>query len=102
MASPSMEVVVMWGMAKQDIRTVTGSNLALLRRETGLDPVLASIGRVKEQLLKCVCSVPDIDQWRLDYLARLLSERGEAYYRAEDEEVTRLSSLVDSLCPSTL
>ena len=46
----------MWGMAKQDIRTVTGSNLALLRRETGLDPVLASIGKFKEQLLKGVCS----------------------------------------------
>ena len=57
--------------------TVTGSNFALLRRETGLDPVLSSIGRVKEQLLKGVCKVPDIDQWRLDYLASLLSVRGE-------------------------
>ena len=27
--------------------------------------------------------------WRLRYLARMLSERGEAYYRSEEEEVTR-------------
>ena len=36
-ASHSMEVSVMCGVARQDIRTVTGGNLVLLRRKTGLD-----------------------------------------------------------------
>ena len=98
MTSPSMEVAVMCGVAKRDIRTVTGSNIALIRWETGLDPILSSLGKVKEQLKKKMASVPDMDQWRLVYLTRLLTERGEAFYKANDEEVLRLSSLIDSLC----
>ena len=97
-ASPSMAVAVMCWVAKHDIRTVTGSNIALIRWETGLDPVWSSLGKVKVQLLKNVASVPDTDRWRLKYLSRLLTERGEAFYRANDEEVVQLSSLIDSLC----
>ena len=97
--SPSMEVAVMYGVAKHDIRTVTGSNIALIKLETGLlDPVSTGLGKVKEELQKVVAIVPDLDKWRLDYLTRLLTDRGEAYYRADEEEVIRLSSLIDSLC----
>ena len=46
--------------------------------------VKASIGTVKEKLRMKVSSVPDIDKWRIDYLARLLRERGEAFCRAEE------------------
>ena len=98
MTSPSMEVSVMCGVARQDIRTVTGSNLALVLRETGLDPVVSSLGEIKKELRKKIVSVPERDKWRLAYLGRLLRDRGEAYYRAENEEVTRLTSLIDSLC----
>ena len=94
-ASPSMAVAVMCWVAKHDIRTVTGSNIALIRWETGLDPVWSSLGKVKVQLLKNVASVPDTNRWRLKYLSRLLTERGEAFYRANDEEVVQLSSLID-------
>ena len=96
-ASPSMEVAVMFGVARQDIRTVTGANLALVKFETGLDPACSSLGNIKEKLLGKVVSVPEMDRWRLPYLGRLLIERGEAHYRAEDEEVGRLTSLIDSL-----
>ena len=75
-----------------------GGNLALVRLETGLEPVLTSQRGIKEKLHQNVASVPDIDRWRLDYLAKLLCERGEAHYRSEDEEVARLSMLIDSLC----
>ena len=96
-ASPSMEVAVMFGVARQDIRTVTGANIALIRFETGLDPVCSSLGQIKKKLLGNVVSVPEMDKWRLAYLGRMLSDRGEAHFRAEDEEVTRLTSLIDSL-----
>ena len=55
-------------------------------------------GQVREQLAKLVTTVPEGDKRRMMYLARLLSERGEAYYRSEEEDVIRLSGLVDSLC----
>ena len=71
-ASPSMEVSVMCGVARQDIRTVTGGNLALLRRKTGLDMSLTCVGRVKEVLQKELTIVSEADHWRMEYLARLL------------------------------
>ena len=45
-----------------------------------------------------VTSVPDLDRWRLDYLARLLMQRGEASFMADNDEVKRLSTLIDSMC----
>jgi hypothetical protein len=97
-ASPSMEVAVMCGVAQRDIRTVTGSNTALVRLETGLDPVHCCLGKLRKEIQSRVASVPELDKWRLDYLARLLTQRGEASYRTEDDEVQRLSDLIDSLC----
>ena len=98
MSSPSMEVAVMCGVAKKDIRSVTGANIALLREETGLNPVLASTAQVKEKLLSKAAEVPEMDNWRLPCLGKLLTARGEAHYMAEEEEVVRLTSLIDSLC----
>ena len=71
-ASPSMEVSVICGVARQDIRTVTGGNLVLLRRKTGLDMSLTCVGRVKEVLQKELTIVPEADHWRMKYLAWLL------------------------------
>ena len=86
----------MFGVASEDIRTVTGSNLALISVETGQDPVKTSIGKVKKMLRMKVSSVPVMDKWRIDYLARLLREMREAFYRAEEEEVNRLTIFVST------
>ena len=96
--SPSMEVAVMFGVAHGDLRTVTGRNVALLRQETGLDPVSSHSWDVKVKLMESAARVPEVDRWRMDYLARLLTERGEASYRVEDSVVLRLTALIDSLC----
>ena len=53
---------------------------------------------MQEQLANKAVAVPAADTWRLTYLARLLQERGEAYYKSQEEEVNRLSGLIDSLC----
>ena len=72
-------------MARQDIRTVTGGNLALLRKKTGLNMNMASVGRVREELKRGAAIVPEADLWRMKYLARLLTERGDAHYRSDEE-----------------
>ena len=59
MTSPSNEVVAMFGVAREDIRTATGSIMALIVGETRLDQVKASIRKVKEKLRMKVYSVPD-------------------------------------------
>ena len=86
----------MCGVAQRDIRTVTGSNTTLIRLE--MDPIHGCLGKIRKELQSKVASVPELDRWRLDYLDRLLTKRGEASYRTEDDEVQRLSDLIDSLC----
>ena len=39
-----------------------------------------------------------MDNWRLACLGKLLTARGEAHYMAEEKEVVRLTSLIDSVC----
>ena len=48
--------------------------------------------RVREQT-----EVPDVDKWRVGYLAILLKQRMAAYYSADEEEKDRLSMLINSL-----
>ena len=66
--------------------------------KTRMDPLHSSLGKLKAELQSRVASVPDLDRWRLDYLARLLKQRGEASFIADDAQVRRLSALIDSLC----
>ena len=81
-----------------DIRTTKGANLDIFERETGLSMEVSKAGQVRDKLAKLEPAVPEGYMWRLRYLARMLSEKGEAYYRSEEEEVTRLSGPIDSLC----
>ena len=78
-------------------RQISGQ-LPLIGVESGLDPVHANIGEVKKNLWARRSEVPDRENWRMGYLATLLKERGEAFYGADEGEVTRLTSLIDSLC----
>ena len=73
-------------------------HLEMIRRDTGLNMENAGVGQVQEQLAKKAAAVPAADTWRLSYLDRMLQERGEAYYKSQEEEVNRLSGLIDSLC----
>ena len=88
----------MFGVARQDVRSVTGGNLALLKLETGLDPASACLGQIKGKLRENTNAVPIEAKWRVRFLAKLLCQRGEAYYEGEDTEMARLSCLIDSLC----
>ena len=52
------------------------------------------MGRVREVLQGRLATVPEADELRIKYLSRLLTE---AHYMVDEEEVVRLSSLIDSL-----
>ena len=53
---------------------------------------------VMKKLIETVAMVPEVDQWRVDYLARLLTGRGETSYMVEDTLVLGLSVLIDGIC----
>ena len=85
-------------MLARDLRSSVGSNLALLRQETGLDPWVIGPGHLQTALLaKDRVVVPDRDKWRVPYLERLLAERLQAYYRADTLAEEKLTVLINSL-----
>jgi hypothetical protein len=98
LATPSSEVVVVALLAARDLRSNLGSNLALVKDMTGLDPWVAGRGQLRTSIESAVRSeVPEMDRWRVAYLQKLLAARLEAHYTADEEEVARLQSLIKSL-----
>ena len=98
LCSPSTEISVLARLSARDIRSSLGKNLKIIRDITGLDPWIASKKHLRSALeLGLQTPVPEVDFWRTKYLAKLLAERSEAHYRADEEEVCRLSSLMESL-----
>ena len=96
--SPSSKVMVVAMLAARDIRSTVGSNLALLRNKTGLDPWTAGRCQLKAALeLATRKEVPELDYWRPQLLQKLLSARLLAHYSADLEEEERLTNLIDSL-----
>ena len=67
--SPSHEVQLVALLSARDIRSSLGSNLTLLRDETGLDPWVVSPGQLKQALIDAEkVEVPSNDEWRIHYL----------------------------------
>ena len=98
LTSPSPEVQVAALLAARDLRSSVGSNLALLRDETGLDPWTCSDGQLRAALLRAEeAPVPAEDAWRIAYTWRLLEERLECFYCGDTEGEKRLQGLLDSL-----
>ena len=98
LTSPSPEVQVAALLAARDLRCSTGSNLALLREETGLDLWTCSVGQLRAALHQAEqVPVPPADAWRVPYMRRLLQERLVHYYSGNLEEEQRVQGLLDSL-----
>ena len=99
LASPSPEVQVAAWLAARDIWSPVGSNLALLRQESGgLDPWTCSPGQLRAALVRSeAVPVPDRDRWRIPYLQRLLSEKQDYYYSGDVLNEKHTAGLIDSL-----
>ena len=67
-ASPSMEVAVMCAVVSGDVQSTTGRNLHFLGWEVGLNPMGISLGRVKEVLGGRLKAIPEVENWRVEYL----------------------------------
>jgi hypothetical protein len=98
LASPSSEVTVLALLAARDVRSNLGSNLALVRDITKLDPWVEPQGALAAALEKAdKRDVPEQDRWRLPYLQKLLAARLQAHYAADKVEVKRIQELINSL-----
>ena len=97
--SVSKEVAMLANLVSRDIRTSTGANLRVLEEASGLCPWTGS----KLSLQEAICTreavkVQESDTWRIPMLDKLLTTRQSLKYMGEEEEVSRLSDLIHSLC----
>ena len=92
LSSPSREVNILARIVARDIRTNTARNLRLVEEETG--GLTWSITSRRKPV------VPMEDQWRLQYLGKLLERRDSMLYQGMEgcEEVELVQGLIDSLC----
>ena len=89
----------MVNIAVRDAMSTTGSNARLLEDVSGTDPWSMGKYSLKQKLvLSEMVEVPEQDTWRIMYLDKLLKERQAHYYQGSDDEVQRVSGLIESLC----
>ena len=96
--SASREVQVLSRLMARDIRSVTGRNIQYITELTGLNPWTAHQSKLKAVLVaQDTVEVQPQDRWRVQYLRSLLSQRGEAHSQTLEDDVERLTELIDSL-----
>ena len=96
--SPCQEVAVLSRIAARDIRSTLGKNIQKIREITQLDPwsmKKAELHAALEQGLHI--EVPKENSWQPRCLANMLAARSQAFFRADENEFVRLTSLIDSL-----
>ena len=94
--SKSREVAIVANIVSRDVRSVTGKNLLLVERESGLDPWRTNSAEVRDKLSSR--EVPQQDLWRLPLLCQYLNQRREMESCLQDTK--EISNLIDSLCNS--
>ena len=80
----------------RDMGSTTGSNIARLQQETGLNIWSTNPAKVREALLMAEQLVAEADQWRVTLLEKLLVQRRNMEVNVEDTKA--ISELIDSLC----
>ena len=95
---PCTEVAVLARISARDIRSSLGKNLQKIRELTQLDPWSVTKTELHAALEQGLHKeIPKADLWRPRCLAKLLAARSQAFFRADEDEFVRLSSLIDSL-----
>ena len=79
-----------------DIQSVTGRNLANIGTEFNLDPRRDPAAAFKTKMIGYV--TPEVDEWRLPLLSKLLDQRSD--FHSFEEDTSTLDGLTESLCES--
>ena len=85
-------------LAARDLRSSLGSNLALVREVSGLNPWVAGRAHLRAALEDANrVPVPQQDSWRAPFLEKLLVACLQAYYAADKAAEKRLQDLISFL-----
>ena len=88
----------MISIAGRDRSSTTGINLHKLQQETGLNPWVVTPAEVRKAIMEREQEVPEVDQWRIPFLGKLLQRRHELEMSVDD--TTEIQGLIESLCSS--
>ena len=85
-------------IAARDIRSSLGKNIQKIRELTQLDPWSVRKTELHAALEQGLhIEIPKVDSWRPRCLANMLAARSQAFFRADEDEVVRLTLLIESL-----
>ena len=97
-SSISQEVRVLFNIVVRDTRSTTSRNLNLVKKKSGLDPISTGAWKLKEALCQAeLVEIPTQDMWRIYYTKSLLYQLQVAKYLVQDDKVSYLQTLIDSL-----
>ena len=97
-SSISQEVRVLFNIVVRDIRSTTSQNLNFVKKKSGLDPISTGTWKLKAALCQAeLVEIPAQDMWRIPYTKSLLSQLQVAKYLVQDDKVSYLQMLIDSL-----
>ena len=96
--SNSLALRVMASISATDIRSVTGSNLFHIKKETKLDPTSDMMYKVKQAILDIRADIPMQDGWRILCLNKFLAQ--QYVLEAQHQDTDELDKLIDSICIS--
>ena len=94
--SKSLEVRIVSSMVGRCVRSTTGKNLALIERDTGLDPWVTPAWKVRAATPRE--EIPVSEGWRAQYLTKLIQARRSMQTNLEDS--SDVENLIESLCSS--
>ena len=88
----------MANISANDIRSVTGSNLLNIEKETLLDPRRDLMFKLKNAILGIRAAVPRQDSWRVPCLKKFLEQK--YHLAAQHQDTDDIDKLIQSLCIS--
>ena len=94
LSSPSEEVALVANIVSHDMGSTIGRNMAMIRRETGLNTWVATPVQVRDNLPSA--AVPQQDKWRLNLLQKYIVHRRKM--EGNLEETQHITLLINSLC----
>ena len=98
MNSISKEVRVLFNLVARDLRSTTARNIKFVEAEAGTGLWTVGQYKLKQELhSNQLVDVNTRDQWRVVYLSSLLGQLHEARLLVQEDMISKLQDLINSL-----
>ena len=96
--SISQEIRVLFNIVARDLQSTTAKNIKFVESQSESELLSSGPNKLKKALHnKQQVSIPQQELWKVVYLKSLLRKREEAKYLVQEDLVSQLQQLIDSL-----